>query len=197
MQASQEANLLVGQALNPRICRMGMQRHLGLFEPLMQGLGINSELYDPETNTWRFTQRMNLARHFFTAALLPAGEVLAIGGRTLINNDSIPTATTELYDPTTERWSLVASMQYPRQNPRGQNAQVLANRTVLVVGGDNLGTSETYFPTANVWSSPLSLGYSHYEGATALLSDGRVLVAGGTDFSSNLSNTVAEIYTSS
>jgi hypothetical protein len=43
MQASQDVHLLTGQALDSRICRMDVQRHLGLGQPLAQRFGINSK----------------------------------------------------------------------------------------------------------------------------------------------------------
>jgi hypothetical protein len=43
MQASEDADLLVGQATKPGIGRMHMQRHLGLREPLPQRFGIDGK----------------------------------------------------------------------------------------------------------------------------------------------------------
>src|SRR6266704_3343634 len=43
MQASQDVDLLDFQALDSRICRMGVQRHLGLRQPLTERFGIDGE----------------------------------------------------------------------------------------------------------------------------------------------------------
>jgi len=43
MQASQDIDLLTGQALDPRIGRMGVQGHLGVRQPLAQRFRINVE----------------------------------------------------------------------------------------------------------------------------------------------------------
>jgi len=43
MQASKDVDLLTGQALDPRIGRMGVQGHLGLRQPLAQRFRINVE----------------------------------------------------------------------------------------------------------------------------------------------------------
>ena len=61
----------------------------------------------------------------------------------------------------------------------------LKDGTILVVGGDHLGTSETYSPTTGTWVSPLKLSSPHYLGATASLSNGRAVVVGGFDVSSS------------
>ena len=43
MQVRQFVDLLAGQALDPRICRMGVQRHPGLRQPLAQRFGIDGK----------------------------------------------------------------------------------------------------------------------------------------------------------
>jgi len=147
-----------------------------------QSITNSAELYNPDKNTWTFLPSMNIARADFTAALLPDGRVLVIGGR-LPSGD--PTPTTEIYDFNTRRWQPGDGMRYARQNPLGQEALRCADGTILVVGGDHLGTSETYSPTTGTWVSPLKLSSPHYLGATASLSNGRALVAGGFDVSSS------------
>jgi hypothetical protein len=72
-------------------------------------------------------------------------------------------------------------MKYARQNPLGQEAVQHEDGTILVVGGDTLGTSEIYSPTTETWGSSLNLSSPHYLGATALLINGKALVAGGFD----------------
>ena len=56
-------------------------------------LGDRTELYDPDTGTWRNTGALNIARYSHTATLLPNGKVLVAGGGNTEAN------TVELYDP--------------------------------------------------------------------------------------------------
>lgn len=153
------------------------------------------ELYDPKTNTWAALPNMHFPRANFTSALLPDGKVLVIGGQ-LPNGEVTPT--TEIYDPSTRSWLPGASMNYARQNPLGQEAVQGEDGTILVVGGDTLGTSERYIPTMNKWVSVLRLHSRHYLGATATLSNRQVFIAGGFDvLSTNDKNKITastEIY---
>jgi transcriptional regulator with XRE-family HTH domain len=136
----------------------------------------SAELYDPRLETWASLPNMHFARADFTAALLPDGSLMVIGGR-LQSGDV--TQTTEIYNPDTRRWLLGASMNYTRLNPLGQEALQVGDGTILVVGGDTLGTSESYAPTTGTWVSPLRLRSRHYLGATASLNNGQAFVVGG------------------
>jgi N-acetylneuraminic acid mutarotase len=78
-----------------------------------QSITNSAELYNPAKNIWTSLPSMNIARADFTAALLPDGKVLVIGGR-LQSGD--PTPTTEIYDFNTRRWQLGDGMRYARQD---------------------------------------------------------------------------------
>lgn len=157
---------------------------------------INSaELYNPDTETWSSIPNMQIARADFTAVLLPDGRVLVIGGRLPKGH---ATATTEIYDPYKGLWQQATSMNYARQNPLGMEALQFEDGTIMVLGGDTLGTSERYIPRTNTWVSVLRLHSHHYLGATAALSNGQVFVAGGFNVLSSVDkkelNATTEIY---
>jgi len=46
-----------------------------------QSITNSAEIYDPKTNTWASLPNMHFARADFTAALLPDGSIMVIGGR--------------------------------------------------------------------------------------------------------------------
>lgn len=160
-----------------------------------QWITNSAELYDPETNTWAALPKMHFPRADFTSALFPDGRVLVIGGQ--LPNGEV-TRTTEIYDPSTKRWLLGASMNYARQNPLGQEALHVGDGTILVAGGDTLGTSERYAPMTETWVSAIRLHSRHYFGATASLDNGQAFVAGGFDVLStvdkNKTTASTEIY---
>lgn len=87
---------------------------------------INSELYDPASQSWAATGDLFRPRHGHTATLLSIGEVLVVGGAQV---DSIPTA--ELFNPTTGIWTRTNG---PFFNRTGHTASLLHDGTVLVVG---------------------------------------------------------------
>jgi hypothetical protein len=95
------------------------------------GYGPTAEVFDPATGTWSPTASPTLIRYNATASRLPDGRVLVAGGMSGTSG-SDPTATAELYDPTTGTWSLGATLQSWRSM---HATSVLQDGRVLVVGG--------------------------------------------------------------
>jgi hypothetical protein len=122
------------------------------------------------------TGSMTTARSGHTATLLADGKVLMAGGGD---------ASAELFDPSTGAFTLTGSMTTPRY---GATATLLANGKVLVTGGFGPGTSslprlnsaELYDPLARTFSATGSMADARVLHTATLLSDGRVLIAGGT-----------------
>lgn len=109
-----------------------------------------------------------------TATLLATGEVLVAGGV-----GSTYTATAEIYNPSTGRWTTTGSMTTPRAFAA---AALLTNGEVLIAGGSNLdgtsnNTAELYNPASGKWTATTSMPSGHSSPAALLLS-GKVLVAG-------------------
>jgi Kelch motif len=109
-----------------------------------------------------------------------------------------PTATAELYDPSTGTWSSAASMNVARSR---HVAVLLDNGRVLVAGGRtasgvHTASTEIYDPSSDTWAAtaPMSVGRDNFTGT--LLADDRVLVSGGVggDGSGARVEKSAEIY---
>jgi hypothetical protein len=64
---------------------------------------------------WTFAAALSVARFAHTATLLADGKVLVTGGCTAYDCSAL-TAVSELYDPTTNRWSTTGSLDTARSN---------------------------------------------------------------------------------
>ena len=93
------------------------------------GCGATCELYDPETENWRYTDSLSEQRESFTATLLLDGRVLVAGG---LKWGYQFLRRCEIYDPLTGTWSPTDSM-YERRLIH--SAVLLPSGEVLVTGG--------------------------------------------------------------
>jgi N-acetylneuraminic acid mutarotase len=161
-----------------------------------------AERYYPENGTWVAAGRLNVPRTQGTLTLLADGRVLAVGGGMGGSPGWASTASAEIFDPKTGVWSLATPMSVTRAY---HTATLLGNGEVLVAGGATTyngvhGTvtseAEIYSPRSNSWRPASRMTAARYADAAALLSDGRVLVAGGWSLTTNDDPSLAsaEIY---
>jgi hypothetical protein len=147
-----------------------------------------AELYDPDTAKWSFTGNLEKGVSSHTATLLENGSVLVAQGKNLA----------ALYDPDSGKWS-------PVGNTNGSyrvrhSATLLPNGEVLIAGGNNyddfnyalFNTSELYDPIKRHWSVTGSLNVPRDYHTATLLSNGRILVAGGSSLIGSLDS--SELY---
>ena len=145
---------------------------------------------------------LSTARNDHTASLLGtgvnSGKVLAVGGYGISSVSTPLNAlnSVEMYDPANDSWSLVT----PLISARGDHTSViLPDGRVLVTGGTDsnskkLTSTELYDPSTSLgtWTSSCDLLMGRSYNTITLLSNGKVLVAGG-DGSAGTTNT-AEVY---
>lgn len=96
---------------------------------------------------WRTVGSMAYPRRQLNATLLPSGQVLVTGGTSGkgFNDLASPVLAAELWDPTSENWTILAN----QTGYRGYHsvALLLPDATVLVAGGDpNLSTAQIFSP---------------------------------------------------
>ncbi len=141
-----------------------------------------AEIYNPAAGTWSSAGAFSsgFARMQHSATRMNDGRVLVAGG-----NDTttfVPTATVEIYDPTTNTWS--AGPVLPGGNRFDHAAVLLQDGRVMLFGGSfnsNSGFNSTliYDPVANSWTNGAAMGAARNQPTATVLADGRVLVVGG------------------
>jgi len=135
-----------------------------------------AEVYDPATGIFTMTGAMKTAREQHTATLLADGRVLIVVGATSAG-PSDPTATAEVYDPSTGTFSVTGSMAAARSL---HTATLLPIGNVLVAGGDDENsTAEVYDPETGSFSITGGMEIGRSGHTATLLPNGSVLVAGG------------------
>jgi len=148
-----------------------------------------AEIYDPSTGSFTMTGAMTTAREQHTATLLADGRVLIVGGTTSTGGNLQPTATVEIYDPSTRSFSVTRSMAEARTF---HTATLLPGGNVLVAGGGSENfTAEVYDPATGSFSPTGGMEIGRSGHTATLLPNGTVLVAGGGLFDGLAS---AELY---
>ena len=160
---------------------------------LAGGVGVgwtflsSAEVYDPTTNTFSSTGDMLAARESHTATLLPDGNVLIAGGHRGRRPAITIYSSTEIYEPSTGRFTAAGEMTMVRHK---HEAVSLADGRVLIVGGSDqrdgnpaYTSAEIYDPARRTFTATQNMNSARYklQGTAVLLSDGKVLVAGGAN----------------
>jgi N-acetylneuraminic acid mutarotase len=145
------------------------------------------EVYNTATNKWSSMSpvtgeplpHMPTARLNFAAATDLDGTIYVLGG---INDDGVPFASVDAYNPYTNTWTTVASMLVPRMNLA---AATDADGRIYALGGANyqsghLATAEIYYPTSDTWESIASMSTKrNYPAAVSLA--GTIYVLAGVN----------------
>jgi hypothetical protein len=108
----------------------------------------SSEIYDSAANAFVAGPSLNVARSPATATLLPNGKVLIAGGYAKLGSQEFILSSTEVYDPTTNSFSLSpGTLRVPREY---STFTLLPNGGVLIAGGEDdmtaLSSTEIYAP---------------------------------------------------
>lgn len=108
---------------------------------------------DGDNPTVTITNSMNKERFNHNLIVLPDGQVLAVGGTKVVDQvppDKEATLATEVWNPDTGGWTLMASMKTPR--PYHSSALLLPNGKVIIAGGGKSTTRK--YPNYQLFSPP-------------------------------------------
>jgi hypothetical protein len=145
------------------------------------------EIYDPLKKNFYLTDNLKGdIKEGYTATLLQDGKVLITGGVTYVESRKgsgtyLPESISilEVYDPNTNKFSIVAHMKTPRKN---HSATLLPTGEVLIVGGENnkgkiLRSAELYNPKTNKTRYVANTIYPHSLHSAILTKEG-ILITG-------------------
>ena len=152
---------------------------------------VNCEVYDPKTGKFSAVGSLTYKRTFHQAILMNNGRVVVFGG--FADMGAILSAQkalesgirqTEIFDPTTNKWTVGPSLRYGRGAP---GAQDIGNGKILIIGGvvrgsfapDLSNTCELYDMSTNRATTARSITTRTAFMTTFRLPGNRVLVAGG------------------
>jgi hypothetical protein len=141
-----------------------------------------AEVFNPITTTWSLAAANLAPRLGHAASLLRDGRVLVVGGVPFASScEAVESA--EVYDPSTDRWSVTAKVPIPVG--RGTVAVALKDGRVLISGGgtacgDVYSSAALFDPSSNTWTTTTSMEAAAQFHVATLLDDGRVIVSVGT-----------------
>jgi HYR domain-containing protein/galactose oxidase-like protein len=155
-----------------------------------------AELYDPSTGIFSPTGTMGIPRSVHSATRLLDGRVLIVGG---FKADATPATEAEIYDPQTGTFAPTGRLLTARE---GHTATLLSDGNVLVAGGVTvigqylqLASGELYDAATGTFTPVGDMSTARAGHTATLLSNGKVLVAGGGNGSYPYDLASADLFT--
>jgi hypothetical protein len=149
---------------------------------------IGSTFYDPSLNSWTATGNMNAPRWYPTNTTLPNGDVLVVSGYTTTGTfNTLP----QVWHPANNTWRNLTSAQL--MQPLYPMMFVAPNGKVFNTGPDQI-TRYLDSSGTGTWTAVGNLNYSGTRDyGSAVIFDGKVMVAGGDGSGSSPATNTAEI----
>ena len=136
----------------------------------------STEIYRLESESWEESVPMNYSRMSHSAVELMDGRFMVTGGlQSVGSGESLASA--EIYDPSTNEWMVVRSMNYPRL---GHQSTLLSDGRMLVTGGATAKepeskdmypgiSAEIYDPSADEWTVISNMNYPRQDHVAILI----------------------------
>jgi N-acetylneuraminic acid mutarotase len=174
------------------------------FDKSMNDSLASDELYNLQQGRFSATGSLNTPRYGHQAVLLGSGNVLVLDGVNQSSGGTFNLNSVELYDTAARTWTVNGNTF--KFGASGFNATLLGTGRVLLAGGivgvypneHITNAAESYDSSAGVSASTGSMNTARRGHTATLLSNGKVLVAGGVSMSSKRTLTIvnsAELYT--
>jgi len=154
-----------------------------------EGMGApsydNVTLYDLETEEVSQLAHVPVGVNGASAAMGEDGRIYVFGGRNL-TLPNLYQYEVQIYDPTTDEWSIGAGMPMPCTI---SEAVAMPNGLIYVISGINetydlnlpIGKVQIYDPAADSWSTGADMSEPRYSGAALTLTEDIIIYIGGSN----------------
>jgi len=137
---------------------------------------VDTNIFDPATNTWSRVANMNLPRWYPTMTELSDGRYVAISGNSTDANHWADTP--EVYDPTTNTWTLLSKISTSQVHEEEYPfSYLIPNANVLTIGPSEDVTYEMNVD-AQTWT-PVGGASGVVNGSSIQYLPGKILYSGG------------------
>jgi galactose oxidase-like protein/fibronectin type III domain protein/kelch motif-containing protein len=137
---------------------------------------VDTNIFDPSTNTWTRVANMNLPRWYPDLVELSNGEYVAISGNSTDANHWADTP--ELYNPTTNTWTLLSNISTSEVHEEEYPfSDLIPNGNVLTIGPSEDVTYE--MNVANQTWTPVGGQSGVVNGSSIQYRPGQILYSGG------------------
>ncbi len=137
---------------------------------------VDTNIFDPATNTWTRVANMNLPRWYPTLTELANGDYVAISGNSTDANHWADTP--EVYDPTSNTWTLLSKISTPQIHEEEYPfSYLIPNGNVLTIGPSEDVTYEMNV-AAQTWT-PVGGQSGILNGSSIQYLPGKILYSGG------------------
>jgi N-acetylneuraminic acid mutarotase len=147
----------------------------------LTGTVKDTEMYDPQTNTWQTKTPMPTSRMYFASAAYN-DKIYCIGGTTDVK-DFVDF--NEMYDTKTDNWTTKTPMPTPRSSLQ---ANVVNGKIYLIGGetsttndpyGEAVNTNEVYDPQTDTWQTKTPIPKPTYGYASAVIGNKIYIIGAG------------------
>jgi hypothetical protein len=159
------------------------------------GVLLTAETYDSGTGTWTATSgNMSAARQRHQMVGLGTAGVLVAGGQSA----TAPLSSADLYYPMTRTFAATGAMLWPRRDftlaPIAGGKVLAANGWANLWPNVDLSQCEVFEPLTGAWASTGASSVARHGAGSAVLKDGRVIVAGGYAVGSSANVSTATLF---
>ena len=136
--------------------------------------GVN-EVYDPTSDTWTTKSPMPTVTDIYSPSAVFNGKIFVFCGFSYYTNEPVNFQKTQIYDPTTDNWSLGASPPKSVYGVAVVTTGIMAPERIYVLSN---GGNQIYNPESNTWTLGANVPTNGQDFGAAVVNDKLYLIGG-------------------